>query len=230
LIVPIEVNRYAKSRDIPYALFSSIVLLVLASDIVIMGSASGTLSRFDGIVLLLGFVLFLFFVLKRSRDEILDEEVYDTDYGLLKSTIFIFAGVTALYIGGEVIVENAVSLARHLGISEILISSTVVAFGTSLPEFATSMIAAFKKNCDIAVGNIVGSNIFNVLWVLGVTSVIIPLPIPNFILLDIAMVVVATLVFLIIVHLCLESIIRWPKGLVLLTLYFIYIAMLIIRG
>ncbi|HPR41312.1 MAG TPA: calcium/sodium antiporter [Candidatus Methanofastidiosa archaeon] len=230
MIMPLDVNRYAKTRDIPYALFSSVLLLVLASDVIILGGQTNIISRFDGIVLLIGFLLFLFFILRRSRDEILDEQVYEADYGFPKSLLFISAGVVALYIGGELIVDNAVALARNLSISEILISSTIVAFGTSLPELATSLIAAFKKNCDIAVGNIVGSNIFNILWVLGMSSIVTPIPIMDSLLLDMLLVIVATTVFLVMVHMGVESMIRRPKGMVLLALYIIYIAMLLIRG
>jgi len=230
IIMPIEVNLYAKSRDIPYALFASVLLLVLAVDALIFGSGQHFISRIDGIILLVGFFLFLFFVLSRSRDEILDEEVYEADYGFAKSSIYIASGVIALYIGGELIVENAVALARHLSISEILISSTIVAFGTSLPELATSLIAAFDKRCDIAVGNIVGSNIFNILWVLGISSIITPIPIFGWIMVDMGLVVVATATILVFVHMGVDSIIRWPRGIALLAMYGGYIALLLSRG
>jgi len=229
ILTPIDVNWYAKVRDIPYALFTAILLLVMVSDVILFGSDCGVLSMLDGIILLFCFVLFLIFVLSRSRDEILDQEIYEVDYGFLKSFVFIIAGMVALYIGGELIVENAVSLARHLSISEILISSTIVAFGTSLPELATSLMAAFSHKCDIAVGNIVGSNIFNILWVLGVSSILAPINVCSFLLVDIILVIIATAVLLILVHIGIENIINWPKGLVLLSLYVIYIIMLIIK-
>ncbi|MBN1786351.1 MAG: calcium/sodium antiporter [Candidatus Methanofastidiosa archaeon] len=230
VLIPLDINIYAKKRDIPYALFSSMLLLFISIDVLLFGSGKNVISRIDGIILISAFVLFLIFVLSRSRDEIVDEGIYDANYKPSKALLFILTGVLALYLGGEIIVENSISLARQLSISEILISSTIVAFGTSLPEFATSIIAAYKAQCDIAVGNIVGSNIFNVLWVLGVTSIIIPLPLDGHLIMDMGLMVIATFTLLLMVYVGIENIISWPKGLTLLLFYAIYIAMLIIRG
>lgn len=230
IIMPIEINIYAKKTDIPYALFSSILLLVLACDVIILGSSENYISNIDGIILLIGFIAFIYFVLRRSIDETSEEDYYDMDYGVPRTMVYILAGIVGLYIGGELIVENAMSLARLLSISEILISSTIIAFGTSLPELATSLIAAYNHKCDIAVGNIVGSNIFNILWVLGISSTITAIPIQSSLLIDMGLVILASVTLLALTYIGLENIISWKKGIFMLLFYIAYIAMLILRG
>jgi len=230
IIMPIEINIYAKKTDIPYALFSSILLLVLACDMILWGSVENHISRIDGVILLTGFIAFIYFVLRRTIDETSEEDYYDMDFGTLRTIVYISAGVVGLYLGGELIVENAISLARALSISDILISSTIVAFGTSLPELATSLIAAYNHKCDIAVGNIIGSNIFNILWVLGISSIITTMPIRSTLLIDMGLVILASVVLLALTYIGLENIISWKKGIFMLIFYIAYIAMLVIRG
>ncbi|MHC1598848.1 MAG: calcium/sodium antiporter [Candidatus Methanofastidiosia archaeon] len=230
LIIPLEVNIYAKRRDIPYALFSSILLLILASDTILLTSQDNFISRLDGVLLLCVFFLFLFLILARSQDEFVEETILESYTSRYTAVLYILVGISGLYIGGDLIVDNAVSLARHFSISEILISSTIVAFGTSLPELTTSIIAAYNNNADIAIGNIVGSNIFNILWVLGCTSIVHPLLIPPTLLIDLSLVVIATMLLLGLTHLGKENILERPKGIMLLVMYGIYIAMLVARG
>jgi cation:H+ antiporter len=175
-ILPLDVNIYARKRDMPYALFAAAILFCFAADPVLQVDSSYALTRFEGAVLLCFFFYFLAFVLRASRDQILDEGTYEHELSPVRSYAYIAGGLVGLYLGGELIVENATTLARSYGISDILISSTIVAFGTSLPELATSLLAAYRKNSDIAIGNILGSNIFNIFLVLGVSSMIRPIP------------------------------------------------------
>ncbi len=124
-------------------------------------------------VLFLCFLGFLFYVYKQLSSENTDEETTSVSkLSNLKMTLYIIGGLAGLVTGGQLVVNNAISIAENLGVSEKIIGLTIVAAGTSLPELATSIVAAFKKNADIAVGNIVGSNIFNIFLILGVASLI----------------------------------------------------------
>jgi cation:H+ antiporter len=214
----------------PYALFAAAILFCFAADPVLQVDSSYALTRFEGAVLLCFFFYFLAFVLRASRDQILDEGTYEHELSPVRSYAYIAGGLVGLYLGGELIVENATTLARSYGISDILISSTIVAFGTSLPELATSLLAAYRKNSDIAIGNILGSNIFNIFLVLGVSSMIRPIPLEGQLLVDAALVILATLLFMAAAHLPKENIIGRQKGLVLFACYVAYLAMLVVRG
>ena len=142
----------------------------------------------------------------------------------------IFGGLIALFLGGKWTVDGAVYLARQFGISEYLISATIIAVGTSLPELLTSVIAALKKQSDLAIGNIIGSNIFNILWILGITSIISPIKIPRFINMDLSFLLFATfLLFLFVSTEENHQLKKW-QGFLFLLLYVIYLALLILRG
>jgi len=135
----------------------------------------------DGLILLVLFGLFLLYVYKQLKSDPTETEIKVPHLSNLKIGIYIIAGLGGLVYGGHLVVNNAVELAQLFGISEKIIGLTVVAAGTSLPELATSLVAALKKNADIAVGNIIGSNIFNIFLILGVSSVLKPIGFdPNF--------------------------------------------------
>jgi cation:H+ antiporter len=181
-------------------------------------------------VLVAVFVIFLVGVLGRSREGVLDEVDVEEFLTKRRAAFYLIAGLIGLYFGGVFIVDNAVALAHQYGLSEILISSTIVAFGTSLPELATSLVAAYQKNIDIAIGNVVGSNIFNILWVLGFTSIITPIALSPSLFLDMSLVIIATVVLLAMAHYGHEEAIDRSQGLILLVFYMLYVAMLILRG
>ena len=171
IIYPLTVARNTVKFEIPIALFASILTYVLAKN--------GVLSKIDGFILLGFFILFLMYnayltVMNREESEL---EV--KNYTLPIATGVTILGFILLVFGGKFIVDSAVDLARNFGISERVISVTVVSLGTSLPELATSVVAAFKKNTDIAIGNVVGSNIFNTFFILGVSAVITPIDVPT---------------------------------------------------
>lgn len=145
----------------------------------ILANMNTGISRVDGLLFVIAFIAFLIYTIKLAKKSQKEEvEVLDNttkNVNIFKSIIKIILGIALLKFGGDISVENAVLVARNIGISEKIIGLTIVAIGTSLPELITSVVAAFKKNADIAIGNIVGSNIFNILLIIGVSSLISPM-------------------------------------------------------
>ncbi len=173
LIVPLSVQSSTVWKEIPFSLFAVIVLFFLANNY--FATETGDLSRYDAAILLAIFCGFLYYMatqLKASTDG-KKGEAYD--YSILKIWGFIILGLAGLVGGGKLVVDNAVSMAQSLGVSEKIIGLTIVAAGTSLPELATSVVAAMKRNADIAIGNVIGSNIFNVFLILGTSGLIRPM-------------------------------------------------------
>lgn len=172
IIYPLTVERNALWKEVPYSLLATFVFFILVNDAMFFGADSSGLSATDGVILLVMFALFLIYIfmnLKRNPEP----ETEDIEmYGNLKTTIMISLGIAGLVFGGKMIVDNAIDIAHFYEVSDKLIGLTILAAGTSLPELATSAVAAFHKKSDLAVGNIVGSNIFNLLLVLGVTSIV----------------------------------------------------------
>lgn len=227
IFYPLAVQRGTVWKEIPFALLAVLVLGFLVLD--------HNVSRVDGLVLLTFFVIFLFYIYRLTRQEQsantgLAVEVSEVSYSLLKSWIMVAIGMTGLVLGGKWIVDGAVAFAAGFGVSEALIGLTIVAIGTSLPEMATSVVAAYKKNVDIAVGNIVGSNIFNILWILGVSSVIQPLPFSPDLTTDLKITFVVTLaLFLALFVGKRHTLERW-QGVLFVLLYVFYTLYLILRG
>jgi cation:H+ antiporter len=173
LITPLIVQSSTVWREIPLSLFAIILLFFLTNDL--WAADSFLLSRLDGLILLILFGGFLFYVYKQlSTDTAVDADT-PTQLSPFKIWSFILMGLAGLVVGGNLVVNNAIEIANILGVSEKIIGLTIIAAGTSLPELATSMVAAFKKNTDIAVGNIIGSNIFNIFLILGVSSMVKPI-------------------------------------------------------
>ncbi|MCE1155083.1 MAG: calcium/sodium antiporter, partial [Bacteroidales bacterium] len=172
IITPLAVQHSTVWKEIPFSLLAVAVLFIFANDI--FSDGTGVISRFDGIILLAFFGWFLWYVGKQLKNDPAEAEIVTKQYPGWKMALLIVGGLAALIAGGRLVVTSAVDIARVMGMSEKLIGLTIVAAGTSLPELATSVVAAIKKNNDIAVGNIVGSNIFNIFLILGVSSVINP--------------------------------------------------------
>lgn len=175
VIYPLTVQRNALWKEIPYSLLATFVFFILVNDQLFFEKESNFLSMLDSLVLLGMFVLFIVYIfmnLTRSPEESNDLIEDIQIYGSLRTTIMIFLGIAGLVFGGQMIVENAVEIAKAFDVSEKLIGLTILAAGTSLPELATSAVAAFQKKSDLAVGNIVGSNIFNLLLVIGATGLV----------------------------------------------------------
>lgn len=191
IITPLAVQHSTVWKEIPFSLLAVAVLFIFANDI--FSEGAGVISRLDGIILLVLFVAFLWYVAKQLKNDPSEAEIVTKKYPAWKMAVFIVGGLAGLIVGGRLVVTSAVDIARVLGMSEKLIGLTIVAAGTSLPELATSVVAAIKKNNDIAVGNIVGSNIFNIFLILGVSSVINPVSFNPVFNVDLALLTFGTL-------------------------------------
>lgn len=181
-ITPLVVKKNTVWKEIPLALLAIILALVMASDITITGVGSNLLDRIDGIVLIAFFIIFLYYTYEISRSEHASDEIQVQS--LPASWLRVLGGLAFLVIGGKLAVDGAVNIATSLGVSQRVIALTVVAIGTSLPELLTSAVAAYKNKVDIAVGNVVGSNIFNIFWILGLSAFMSPLPFSSANLID----------------------------------------------
>nr|WP_321450800.1 calcium/sodium antiporter [uncultured Carboxylicivirga sp.] len=172
LILPIKVQSSTAWKEIPISLFISILLLFLLNDFVFIETSYS--SRLDGFILLVLFCLFLYYVFNQMKN---DHQTVATEKqkSSLKIWGLIIIGFGGLILGGQLVVVNSVEIANILGVSEKIIGLTIVAAGTSLPELVTSIVAATKKNSDIAIGNVIGSNIFNILLILSISSIIRPI-------------------------------------------------------
>ncbi len=174
VIYPITVQKNSLWKEVPYSLVATFIFFLLLNDQMLRGEdAVNEANVWDGIILLVMFCIFLTYIFMNMRRGGEIEELDDIQiYGTLKTTLMIAGGIFGLAFGGNLIVENAVKIAENYGIHKKLIGLTILAAGTSLPELATTAVAAFHKKSDLAVGNIVGSNIFNILLVLGSTALI----------------------------------------------------------
>lgn len=172
IIYPLVVQSSTTWREIPLSLLAVILLFLLANNLFLFEGP--VISRYDGFILLLMFGVFMFYIYRLSKTDTAPNDVAVSDMSGFKIYTFIIVGLAGLVIGGRLVVDNAVKIATVLGFSEKIIGFTIVAVGTSLPELATSVVAALKKNTNIAVGNIIGSNIFNIFLVIAISSVVSP--------------------------------------------------------
>ncbi|MBN7810176.1 calcium/sodium antiporter [Algoriphagus sp. H41] len=173
LIVPLSVQSTTVWKEIPFSLLAAVLLFLLANNF-IFGDSKG-FSRLDAGIHLVLFAAFLYYVATQLKSDPSEEKIEIKDYSTGKIWGLIFLGLAGLVGGGKLVVDNAVAMAQSLGVSEKIIGLTIVAAGTSLPELATSVVAAMRKNADIAIGNIIGSNIFNIFLILGVSGLIRPM-------------------------------------------------------
>ncbi len=176
IIRVLYVKDNTSTKEIPLTIISGLAVFFLANDKLIDKVSVSQISRADGFVMLMFFIIFLSYTFSLAKEGRAGEEEDFKVFSTSKSTIYIILGLGLLMLGGKLIVDNAVNLARGFGISERIIGLTIVSLGTSLPELTTSIIAALKGNSDIAIGNITGSNIFNIFWVLGMSAIISPIP------------------------------------------------------
>jgi len=183
LIYPLVVQRSTIKYEVPLSILAALVLFILVNDSLIWGSASDMLSRTDAIILLGFFGLFMFYIVRTMKN---NTDLDQTDVKIYKNWLAIvmsIAGLAMLVGGGKLVVDNAILIAKDFGMSEKLIGLTILAAGTSLPELVTSCVAAYRKNTDIALVNVIGSNIFNIFFILGITGTVSPMqysPLMNF--------------------------------------------------
>jgi len=227
IIFPLAVKNTTTWIEVPLALLAGVVVLIQANDMLIDGDGTSVLTRIDGLMLLLFFIIFLAYNYTLMKKGDFSEEFPVKDTKPWKSVLLILAGLALLVAGGRMIVYGAIEVATRLGIPERIIGLTIVSIGTSLPELATSIVAARKKNTDIAVGNIVGSNIFNIFFILGTSAVIYPVTVHPSSNIDLLMnIVLSTMIFIFIFAGKGKSIDR-KEGTVMLLFYLGYLTYLI---
>jgi len=228
LIIPLSVQSSTVKWEIPFMLLAMVMVFVVGNDMLFDGALTDVITRTDGLGLLGIFAIFMFYIFAIAKTDPMKQEGEEKQTGLWLSIGLVLIGLAGLVFGGKLLVDNAVVLARFMGLSEAVIGLTVIAIGTSLPELATSVVAAFRKQADIAVGNIVGSNIFNVFWILGLTSTIAPLPSPAGFMVDSLVGLGATVALLAVIVIGKPMFIeRWHGGAFLLA-YVVYITYLVI--
>lgn len=240
LIAPLSVQNSTVWKEIPLALLAALAVLVMANDAFLDGAASSVISRGDGIILIGFFLVFLWYTF--GLQSVGDEEHKKDTRSLPMACLMILGGLGLLIAGGKLTVAGAVGLATAIGLSEAFIGLTVVAVGTSVPELATSVVAARRGKADIAVGNIVGSNIFNIFWIMGVSAILQPLPFRPEFNIDVWAVIVATIILFYCVHNghIGRRLLFWRQrkgfnirridGILMLVLYVTYVAYLAWRG
>lgn len=167
IIHPLTVKSATVRKELPITIMMTTLLVVLISDMFLSNSISNVLTRSDGIIICLFFLVFIYYLISVMRNK-KEEEESSPKYGIAKSILFTIIGIFCLVLGSNAVVDSASDIARVLGVSERMISLTIIALGTSLPELVTSVIATKKGEYDIAIGNVVGSNIFNIGVVLGI--------------------------------------------------------------
>ena len=216
MVAPMTISRSTVKKDIPFSVGASLLLMLLA--------LNSFLGRLDGIILLLGFAAFMAYTLRQAKTDHADEVQVETS-PIWKNILFLLGGLLLLIVGSNVFVGHASNLALALGVSEGVVGLTVVAGGTSLPELATSVVAARKGQSAIAIGNVIGSNVFNILLILGLTATISPLEITGITTIDMAVMLISvTLVWLF--SFTRFTVERW-EGAVLVGGYLIYLCWLI---
>lgn len=218
LVYPIASQKHSRDFDIPMSIIAGVLVFAAVTIHSPFGEEGRGIGRMGGIILLLLFCYFLYNTFRHAKDHPEEAEAVKP-MGTGKAILFILLGFIGLVVGGELIVKSAVDIAFRCGVSEAIIGLTVVALGTSLPELATSVIAASKRNSDIALGNVIGSNIFNVFFVLGISATIRPLPAYEGIEIDAWVAVVGSMVVWLAVKTNKERKIQRWAGAVLLLIY-----------
>lgn len=219
IVCPLAAQKSTVRVDVPLNILAGVLVLVFV--FVTLPTEAKGLSRIEGITLILVFACFLVYTFRAAKEDAATT-AESVRLPLWKCIVNILLGLTGLVVGGEMIVKSAVAIARYCGVAESVIGLTIVALGTSLPELATSVVAAFKRNNDIAIGNVVGSNIFNVFFILGTSATIKFLPVYSGIELDAALVAFSSITVWLLLLNGKRSISRWG-GAVLVLLYGAYL-------
>lgn len=233
LITPIKVERNAITKEIPIALFAILVLFIISNSMLIDKTPINTLTRTNGAIMLVFFLVFVYYsieVFKQSRKKLREKAVGIDRRSMLPAVLMMFGGVVGLFFGGQWTVNGAVEIATQFGLSEFLISSTIIAIGTSLPELITGITAARRHETGIVVGNVAGANIFNVFWILGISALISPIAVPGFVNADIMIAGGATLLLLGAIFLGKKGELERWQGAIFVLFYLAYLAFTILRG
>ncbi len=233
LIFPLPLTRSNIRVDIPFVIVSTLALCLLAGDTLLGTGTSNTISRIDGAILLFIFAVFMIYSLKSAMNGksagVQNSERKEEYKGKrpLVSAGLVILGLAGLIIGGNIMVDRAVTIAKALGVSDLVIAATIVAIGTSLPELATSIVAACRKNVGLALGNVVGSNIINILLILGGSSLITPLSLGNVGPVNLIILCVSALLMFFSAFMFKKKVIDRGEGIIFLLTYSAYIYFLI---
>lgn len=232
MIRSLPLQRSTILSEIPFSLIAALLVGFLANSSLFSSDKNLTISQADGLILLFFFSLFMIYVFRTAKPEfVMDEKpTGKKEVPLIKNISMVVLGCVGLFFGGEFVVDSSLKMSETYGLSESFIGLTFVALGTSLPELATSAIAAYKKNTDLAVGNVVGSNIFNILWILGASAVLNPLPFKVISNDDILMLIASSTLLIVVLDVGRERKINRWKGLIFVLIYIGYIYLLIRRG
>lgn len=236
LVRPIRLSRENSFRNIPFGIGASVFFFLISSAVLGINFMPYKITRLEGVMLLLGFILFIYYTVSQTRrNKVNVSEISMNEQRIEKNTFrrsilaipMILGGLVALIYGGDIFLKSAVSLAKSFGISEYIISVTLMAGGTSLPELASCIIAARKGKSQLALGNVIGSNITNIFLVLGGASVITPLTLSDVSKVDIVMVLVSSMLLMITPFTFKRHQIDRVEGAILLIIYIMYILWLI---
>lgn len=228
MIEPIYVQKSTILKEFPFLLLSSIVLAILAYDVWFQGYNENILTRADGLIFIALFIIFIYYLIDMAINS--NDETSEENYKVMplsKSILLSIGGLLGIIIGGNFVVNSASDIAMSLGMSENLVGLTIVAIGTSLPELATSIVAAKKGESDIAIGNAVGSNIFNILFVLGVSSCISNVPVQAEAFTDMFVMIVSTIIVYVLA--ISNRKINKVEGMIISLLYIAYFVFIIYR-
>ena len=229
IIAPISLTKSNLKYDLPIALGVSLLLFVLAYDSIFLGKEFNVISRWDGLILIALFILFMIYSFKSSASGDQNEESAESENGkvnIVKSVLLIVCGLVGLVLGGRLFVNSGSDIARGFGVSDAFIGITVMAVGTSLPELAASVNAAIKKKGQMALGNVIGSNIFNILLILGTSSIIRPLTLGGITMIDMGMMILTTVMIMLSALLISKKEIKRGVGALFFMIYFAYIVYL----
>lgn len=229
-IYPLSVKKSIIVKEFPFTLLSGFVLLVLAQDIMFQGATANVLTRADGIMLLVLFGIFMYYLIElalTTRTEISEEDDIKA-MPLSKSILLSVGGVVAIVFGGKMVVDSASTIAMAWGMSQSLVGLTIIAIGTSLPELVTSIVAARKGESDIALGNVIGSCIFNVFFILGMSATIHPIAVSTEVFTDMTIMLIVTIVTYIFA--VTKKNISKIEGIILVLTYVAYMTFIIMRN
>lgn len=228
-INPIKVQKSTIIKEFPFAILASVVLLILAHDIKFQGYDENLLTRADGLMLLSLFGIFMYYLIEMAltSKEDMNVDQAKENISMAKSVLMSVLGIIGILIGGQLVVNSASSIAIAWGMSENLVGLTIVAVGTSLPEFVTSIIAARKGESDIAIGNVVGSNLFNILFVLGLSATISNISVHPVVFIDMLIMIIVTILAYALA--ATRKSINKFEGAILAMLYIVYMIFVIIR-
>ncbi|MBT4941897.1 MAG: calcium/sodium antiporter [Candidatus Magasanikbacteria bacterium] len=226
-IKTLKVKKGTTFKEIPFALLGILLVIVMGNDAIIDGHTTNALTRSDGIAFLGFFVIFLYYTYGMGK--VSGEESQIDTYSWGASILMFLLGIAGLVVGGKIIVDNAILLASLAGMSEAIIGLTIIAIGTSLPELATTVVAVRKGHTDLAIGNAIGSNIFNVFWILGLTSTITPLEFNTNSNIDVLFTTAATFILFLVMFVGKKHKLTRVEGIAFISLYVGYIIFAIIR-